>query len=201
MGYEEYKSGEQRLDIAESIPGMQQGYYKLSLAIKHNGSEEAHSNSDVTAQMAMTTESGEREIHLSSQALYAIFGSRRFFHVDENAVTIKHRLDIFGDTNMPGILAAGKVTKWGTIDNAYGAKVKENGRDRARVERQGDNSYKVYHRIGHSNYTVQITPFDTRDAGSILEVAPTYFRCCFYGTMDNNKYQHEFCYTCIGNNQ
>lgn len=201
MGYEEYKSGEQRLDIAESIPGMQQGYYKLALAIKHNGSEEAHSNSDVTAQMAMTTESGEREIHLSSQALYAIFGSRRFFHVDENAVTIKHKLDIFGETNMPGILAAGKVTKWGTIDNVYGAKVKENGRDRARVERQGDNSYKVYHRIGHSNYTVQITPFDTRDAGSILEVASTYFRCCFYGTTDNNRYQHEFCYTCIGNNQ
>lgn len=201
MGYEEYKSGEQRLDIAESIPGMQQGYYKLALAIKHNGSEEAHSNSDVTAQMAMTTESGEREIHLSSQALYAIFGSRRFFHVDENAVTIKHKLDIFGDTNMPGILAAGKVTKWGTIDNAYGAKVNETGKVLARVERQGDNSYKVYHRIGHSNYTVQITPFDTRDAGSILDVAPTYFRCCFYGTMDNNKYQHEFCYTCIGNNQ
>ena len=201
MGYEEYKSGEQRLDIAESIPGMQQGYYKLSLAIKHNGSEEAHSNSDVTAQMAMTTESGEREIHLSSQALYAIFGSRRFFHVDENAVTIKHRLDIFGDTNMPGILAAGKVTKWGTIDNAYGAKVNETGKVLARVERQGDNSYKVYHRIGHSNYTVQITPFDTRDAGSILEVAPTYFRCCFYGTVDSRRYQHEFCYTCIGNNQ
>lgn len=201
MGYEEYKSGEQRLDIAESIPGMQQGYYKLALAIKHNGSEEAHSNSDVTAQMAMTTESGEREIHLSSQALYAIFGSRRFFHVDENAVTIKHKLDIFGDTNMPGILAAGKVTKWGTIDNAYGAKVNETGKVLARVERQGDNSYKVYHRIGHSNYTVQITPFDTRDAGSILDIAPTYFRCCFYGTMDNNKYQHEFCYTCIGNNQ
>lgn len=201
MGYEEYKSGEQRLDIAESIPGMPQGYYKLALAIKHNGSVEARSNSDVTAQMAMTTESGEREIHLSSQALYAIFGSRRFFHVDENAVTIKHKLDIFGDTNMPGILAAGKVTKWGTIDNIYGAKVKENGRDRARVERQGDNAYKVYHRIGHSNYTVQITPFDTRDAGSILEVASTYFRCCFYGTTDNNRYQHEFCYTCIGNNQ
>ena len=201
MGYEEYKSGEQRLDIAESIPGMQQGYYKLALAIKHNGSEEAHSNSDVTAQMAMTTESGEREIHLSSQALYAIFGSRRFFHVDENAVTIKHKLDIFGETNMPGILAAGKVTKWGTIDNVYGAKVNENGRDGARVERQGDNSYKVYHRIGHSNYTVQITPFDTRDAGSILEVASTYFLCCFYGTTDNNRYQHEFCYTCIGNNQ
>ena len=201
MGYEEYKSGEQRLDIAESIPGMQQGYYKLALAIKHNGSDEARSNSDVTAQMAMTTESGEREIHLSSQALYAIFGSRRFFHVDENAVTIKHRLDIFGDTNMPGILAAGKVTKWGTIDNAYGAKVNETGKVLARVERQGDNSYKVYHRIGHSNYTVQITPFDTRDAGSILEVAPTYFRCCFYGTVDSRRYQHEFCYTCIGNNQ
>lgn len=134
------------------------------------------------------------EVHIGNKAMYAVFGRENFLHVSEEGTTIK------GKTDMPGVLAAGIARMTGTVQNAYGAKVNRQGYDVAWCERQRDDIYKVYHTIGHSNYSVQITPINTRDAGCILDVSDYYFTCCFYGTMDTDRYQHDFHYLCIGPN-
>ena len=134
------------------------------------------------------------EVHIGNKAMYAVFGRENFLHVSEEGTTIK------GRTDMPGVLAAGIAKMNGRVSNAFGAKVNRQGYEGAWCERQRDDIYKVYHTIGHSNYSVQITPRDTRDAGCVLDISDYYFTCCFYGTTDNNRYQHDFHYLCIGPN-
>lgn len=135
------------------------------------------------------------EVHIGNKAMYAVFGRENFLHVSEQGTTIK------GPTNMPGVLAAGIAKMSGTVSNAYGAKVNRLGYEGAWCERQRDNSYKVYHSIGHSNYSVQVTVFgDSRDAGCVMDVQDYYFTCCFYNPVDTYKEQHNFTYLCVGPN-
>lgn len=135
------------------------------------------------------------EVHIGNKAMYAVFGRENFLHVSEEGTTIK------GKTDIPGVLAAGIARTLGSVSNAFGAKVNRQGYDYAICERQRDNSYKVYHSIGHSNYSVQVTVFgDSRDAGCVMEISDYYFRCCFYNPVDVYKEEHDFTYLCIGPN-
>ena len=135
------------------------------------------------------------EVHIGNKAMYAVFGRENFLHVSEEGTTIK------GKTDIPGVLAAGIARTLGSVSNAFGAKVHRQGYDYAICERQRDNSYKVYHSIGHSNYSVQVTVFgDSRDAGCVMEISDYYFRCCFYNPVDVYKEEHDFTYLCIGPN-
>ena len=135
------------------------------------------------------------EVHIGNKAMYAVFGRENFLHVSEQGTTIK------GKTDMPGVLAAGIAKMSGSVSNAYGAKVNRRGYDSAACERQRDNSYKVYHSIGHSNYSVQVTVFgDSRDAGCVMDIQDYYFTCCFYNPVDTYKEQQNFTYLCIGPN-
>lgn len=171
------------------------------IAIIEQSSFNGASSSFRISAFAMTSEQAEREIHLSDQAFYAIFGSRRFFHIDRQAITIQHKLSIKGETDMPGILASGRVNQYGTIETAWGAKAHRQGYGRAWAERYGDNLYRVYHTVGHTDYSVQITGFDTRDAACIMELTAYYFTCRFNGTTDNRNYAHRFCYAIFGENK
>ena len=135
------------------------------------------------------------EVHIGNKAMYAVFGRENFLHVSEEGTTIK------GKTDMPGVLAAGIARMSGTVQNAYGAKVNRLGYNGAWCEKQSDNSYKVYHSIGHSNYSVQVTVFgNSRDAGCVMDIQDYYFTCCFYNPVDVYKEQQNFTYLCIGPN-
>ena len=148
-----------------------------------------------TAKITTDLTRKNAEVYIGNKAMYAVFGRENFLHVSEEGTTIK------GPTNMPGVLAAGIARMTGTVQNAYGAKVNRLGYDRAVCELQRDNSYKVYHSIGHSNYSVQVTVFgDSRDAGCVMDVQDYYFTCCFYNPVDVYKEQHNFTYLCIGPN-
>ena len=148
-----------------------------------------------TASITTNLTQKNAEVHIGNKAMYAVFGRENFLHVSEQGTTIK------GKTDMPGVLAAGIAKMSGTVSNAYGAKVNRLGYEGAWCERQRDNSYKVYHSIGHSNYSVQVTVFgDSRDAGCVMDVQDYYFTCCFYNPVDTYKEQHNFTYLCVGPN-
>lgn len=56
-------------------------------------------------------------------------------------------------TNIPGVLAAATVLEYGGISNAWGACVSTKT-----ASKVSTGQYRVYHAVGHSEYTVQITP-------------------------------------------
>lgn len=174
---------------------LEKGRYKVVANCYHFGSSlgESGTTAKVSIKTALTNKS--TEVHIGNKAMYAVFGRENFLHVSEQGTTIK------GRTDMPGVLAAGIAKTTGIVQNAYGAKVNRQGYAGAWCERQRDNSYKVYHSIGHSNYSVQVTVFgDSRDAGCVMDIQNYYFTCCFYNPVDTYKEQHNFTYLCIGPN-
>ena len=173
---------------------IEKGIYKVVATCTHKGASVGRSSTIATADIATNVTNKSTEVYIGKDSMYAVFGRENFLHVSEEGTTIK------GKTDMPGVLAAGIVRTIGGVDNAFGAKVHRQGYGIAFCERQRDDIYKVYHSIGHSSYSVQITPINTRDAGCVLDVSEYYFTCCFYGTTDNDRYQHDFNYLCIGPN-
>lgn len=174
---------------------LEKGVYKVVATCIHRGASIDTSSTIATANIATEVTNKSSEVYIGKDSMYAVFGRENFLHVSEQGTTIK------GKTDMPGVLAAGIAKTTGTVQNAYGAKVNRQGYDYAACERQRDNSYKVYHSIGHSNYSVQVTVFgDSRDAGCVMDVQDYYFTCCFYNPVDTYKEQHNFTYLCIGPN-
>lgn len=174
---------------------IEKGVYKVVATCTHKGASVGRSSTIATANIATEVTNKSTEVYIGKDSMYAVFGRENFLHVSEQGTTIK------GKTDMPGVLAAGIAGAFGGVRNAYGAKVNRQGYNDAWCERQRDNSYKVYHSIGHSNYSVQVTVFgNSRDAGCVMEVQDYYFTCCFYNPVDVNKEEHDFTYLCIGPN-
>lgn len=174
---------------------LEQGEYKVVANSVHYSTTLGTSSTHAKVSIQTALDKKKTEVYIGKDSMYAVFGRENFLHVSEQGTTIK------GKTDMPGVLAAGIAGAFGGVNNAYGAKVNRQGYNDAVCERQRDNSYKVYHSIGHSNYSVQVTVFgDSRDAGCVMEVSDYYFRCCFYNPVDVNKEEHDFTYLCIGPN-
>lgn len=174
---------------------IEKGVYKVVATCTHKGASVGRSSTIATANIETKVTNKSTEVYIGKDSMYAVFGRENFLHVSEEGTTIK------GRTDMPGVLAAGIARMSGTVQNAYGAKVNRQGYDYAVCERQRDNSYKVYHSIGHSNYSVQVTVFgDSRDAGCVMDIQDYYFTCCFYNPVDVYKEQQNFTYLCIGPN-
>ena len=174
---------------------LEKGVYKVVATCIHRGASIDTSSTIATANIATEVTNKSTEVYIGKDSMYAVFGRENFLHVSEQGTTIK------GRTDMPGVLAAGIAKMSGSVSNAYGAKVNRQGYDDAWCERQRDNSYKVYHSIGHSNYSVQVTVFgDSRDAGCVMDIQDYYFTCCFYNPVDVYKEQQNFTYLCIGPN-
>ena len=192
------KDGEEGHNGTESFTAsttLEQGVYKVIARCTHLATSVDTSSTSATASITTDLTRKNAEVYIGNKAMYAVFGRENFLHVSEEGTTIK------GKTDMPGVLAAGIANMSGTVRNAYGAKVNRLGYEGAWCERQRDNSYKVYHSIGHSNYSVQVTVFgDSRDAGCVMDIQNYYFTCCFYNPVDTYKEQHNFTYLCIGPN-
>lgn len=174
---------------------IEKGVYKVVATCTHKGASVGRSSTIATADIATKVTNKSSEVYIGKDSMYAVFGRENFLHVSEEGTTIK------GRTDMPGVLAAGIAKMSGSVSNAYGAKVNRLGYEYAVCERQRDNSYKVYHSIGHSNYSVQVTVFgNSRDAGCVMDIQDYYFTCCFYNPVDVYKEQQNFTYLCIGPN-
>ncbi len=77
-------------------------------------------------------------------AFYNHGGKKNFVKATEN-----DGVQIGGKTDIPGILASGSSSKYGMLDRTFG-KIH-------RVEKTTDG-YRIYHNIGHGEFSVQITP-------------------------------------------
>lgn len=174
---------------------LEQGEYKVVANSVHYSTTLGTSSTHAKVSIQTALDKKKTEVYIGKDFMYAVFGRENFLHVSEQGTTIK------GKTDMPGVLAAGIARAFGGVKNAYGAKAHRLGYNYADCERQRDNSYIVYHSIGHSNYSVQVTVFgNSRDAGCVMDVQDYYFTCCFYNPVDVIKEEHDFTYLCIGPN-
>lgn len=60
------------------------------------------------------------------------------------------KLHIKGKHDMPGLLASGKVDKYGNPESLWGSAI--------RVKRRSTGEYLIHHDIGHMNYSIIISP-------------------------------------------
>ena len=95
--------------------------------------------------------SSAREVVFSQQGMSAFFGKTRFLYLQGQATGGDDTfLTVRGKTDMPGVLLGGRVEPRSvSFEHTWGAK-----RDSLRVDRIGRGLYKIYHAIGHKQYTV-----------------------------------------------
>ena len=77
-----------------------------------------------------------------------------------------HGLEYKGTMNIPGVLAAGSIASGGTRSNHWGAKTSNGG-----VTKGATGIYNIPHQVGHTSYTVFVTPKD----GSMVSYCPNKY--------------------------
>ena len=97
---------------------------------------------------------------------------------------------------MPGILLSGLALYSGGARNLWGAK-KSLGKA---CERVSEGVYKVYHSVGHKNYSVQVTPQGTHKVATVDGLYAEYFMAYIYEVDGGQKRDSNFFFTIIGNN-
>lgn len=105
-------------------------------------------------------------------------------------------LAVRGNTDMPGILLSGCALAAGGARNLWGAK-KSLGKV---CERVSEGVYKVYHSVGHSNYSVQATPKGTHKVANVDWLYEDHFIVNIYEIDGGQKKNSDFFFTIIGNN-
>lgn len=88
--------------------------------------------------------------------------------------------------DMPGVLAAGRISKGGSIEDMWGAKKCFGGKYNGQT-----GKYKITHNIGHTNYFIQATPCEVDNTWArvhpvILEKTTTYAVVAIYDSASNN---------------
>lgn len=141
--------------------------------------------------------SSAREVVFSQQGMSAFFGKTRFFYLQGQATGADDTfLTVRGKTDMPGVLLGGRVEPRSvSFEHTWGAK-----RDSLRVDRIGRGLYKIYHAIGHKQYTVVCNAAGNGGHNaSYVEIEANYFT--IRTNHDNGTYDDVwFSFVVIGEN-
>jgi hypothetical protein len=141
--------------------------------------------------------SSAREVVFSQQGMSVFFGKKRFFYLQGQATGGDDTfLTVRGKTDMPGVLLGGRVEPRSvSFEHTWGAK-----RDSLRVDRIGRGLYKIYHAIGHKQYTVVCNAAGNGGHNaSYVEIEANYFT--IRTNHDNGTYDDVwFSFVVIGEN-
>lgn len=141
-------------------------------------------------------------ISIGEHGLSVMYGLDRILMLHPRSEDDEVFLDMYGKTNMPGVLAAGRVNRDGQVLASWGAKVNKQGIDRPEVVRNSDNTYTVYHSVGHSDYIPQLTVEDSRDVIGYYQIQPYSFKVrVTYSGQEGSAYPNAFSYVIFGDNR
>lgn len=104
------------------------------------------------------------------------------------------------DVDIPGVLCAARVDRFGSAGAVYGKRALPVGRIKPVIEYTATNGYRVHHSIGHSHYIPFVTP--SGGVGAMVEmgaVTDTYFEFKMYNR-NGAAVEGAFNYQCIGEN-
>lgn len=179
-----------RLDVTKyDIPqgryyvnvGLYNGGYRLSAMVRVSGS--------------VKYDQVDKRTYIASNGLASCHSKGQYVYIQNGILQAK------GQTNLPGVLYAGRYDKTGQIKNAWGKRA--NPTPPWRIQ-QG--SVRVYHNVGHTNYTVQLTPFaewtDRSGATNIIalrEITEWFFVVTILDANGNPR-DGSFCFTIYGEN-
>lgn len=141
-------------------------------------------------------------ISIGEHGLSVMYGLDRILMLHPRSQDGDTFLDLYGKTNMPGVLAAGRVNRDGRVLAAWGAKVNKQGVSDAVVDFNSDNTYTVHHSVGHTDYIPQLTVEDSRDVIGYFQIQPYSFkvRVTFSGE-SGSAYPNAFSYVIFGDNR
>lgn len=160
------------------------GEYQVILYANFDGAGVGLSQGTFSANINTALSKVDAEVHISDKALYAIFGRQNLFHVSRDGLTVK------GYTDMPGVLACGRVGSSASLNYSWGAK------SSTTAPSTYDNGRSVFipHNVGHTRYSVLIPP----ESSSMGSYYVTNIAANSFGVIANGRC--EFSYLITGSN-
>lgn len=152
-------------------------------------------------------------VHFAPGGVVYLYSADRYVYIskrDSNVMSIggnvlqrgnsrvEGDLEVTGAVTMSGSLARGEVSKVGNIVWCSGPRAKPADKNYGESELLSDKTYKIYHSIGHTQYSISIMPYDTRDVPTYIEKATNYVRIAFKAPGDNSTQTHAFTYSLEG---
>ena len=130
------------LDIPVNLyPGEE---YDLALVLSGYGAFDATGVLEMMSPLTYTQRNQDPYTGVFANGIVAYQSPSQYTYIKDGKLHIK------GKHDMPGLLASGKVDKYGNPDSLWGSAI--------RVERRSTGEYLIHHDIGHTNYSIVITP-------------------------------------------
>ena len=118
--------------------------YDLALVLSGYKAFDATGVLEMRSPLTYTQTNQDPYTGVFADGLMAYHSPAQYTFIKDGKLTIK------GEMSMPGVIASGRVTALGDLDTQWG-KVTS-------VKRRSTGEYLIYHTIGHTNYSIVITP-------------------------------------------
>lgn len=128
---------------------------------------------------------------------YGLNGMMFFYSNNHHHFTEANGLDIRGKTNMPGVLAKGRVLSSGS--RVTGAAWGDKNSTSTITKPSGTGSYRVPVNCPNGNYDVDVTPRTANRTVYVGVTTSTYFDV-YFRDHNGNVQDSEFSYTLVGSN-
>ena len=135
-------SKEFNLDIPANLYPEQE--YDLALVLSGYGAFNATGVLEMMSPLTYTQTNQDPYTGVFADGIMAYHSPSQYTYIKEGKLHIK------GKHDMPGLLASGKVDKYGNPESLWGSAI--------RVERRSTGEYLIHHDIGHMNYSIIISP-------------------------------------------
>lgn len=197
----EHKITQHTIDF--SLYNMPHGQYYVYAAYHRYGPSSSSSLSILSMNASiepvnfrMTRSLDRKRTHFGRNGFLSFASANRFIHYSETTgLTVK------GEMNIPGVLAAGTVDKYGAVSNVWGAKSSS-----LPAVKISPGKYRIYHNIGHQQYSVAVTAAtyyrhgrDWTTSASYMDKAPNSF-VVFLNEDDGDPVDVNFDFQCFGYN-
>lgn len=152
--------------INKNIQGCPSGQYSIKIRFKSSGNVSSHQFILAASSFRWSfTQSAFRGIIVGLNGFVAHAQNNHIHYTKETGLNIR------GSVDAPGILLSGRVTGGGFTHHMYGPKK----HSYLTTEKQGAGIYRVYHSIGHTNYSISLSTHGTATIG-YTDVANDSFR-------------------------
>ena len=130
------------LDIPANLYPEQE--YDLALVLSGYGAFNATGVLEMMSPLTYTQTNQDPYTGVFADGIMAYHSPSQYTFIKDGKLHIK------GKHDMPGLLASGKVDKYGNPESLWGSAI--------RVERRSTGEYLIHHDIGHMNYSIIISP-------------------------------------------
>lgn len=190
------------LNVNVTLNGVMAGTYYLALeAVAMSTNVGSYARFVMAEPMSISYDAVDKRTHVAGNGFASFFERGQWVHIENG------ELQASGKTNIPGVLLSGLISTGLTTEQTMPIKGQWGARhSTSQSRRHGAGSYRVYHNVGHTDYSVQITPRvqwgkhnELPFIGIVQEVNATDF-LVYLKRYDGTMVDGEFYFTIIGRN-